>query len=314
MGDRREPFSHRASSTANTTGTDVDQQSLAARSGWLGPRPLRCTKLARSGNRARTCRAGSRASIASPLAVKHGGEAYADVGHQQRPADGALLDQVEHVAPVQHRQVRVLRGPVDQPVQRGPRDPLQRRLPLVGRAELVDPDAQAVPALLGQVGRPARGARVRRAADRSSIAAARAARQRRRPSVPGAGRAEPVAPAPGRPPVARDPPNCLISETVSSGADLSSTLPAAIGWAMAKPLPVTVGIGPARRSPRWSPSPATTHRSIISGESLAEVGKTREVIEALADDHEPHYGVSTGFGPWLPGTSRPSCAASCSAA
>ena len=32
------------------------------------------------------------------------------------------------------------------------------------------------------------------------------------------------------------------------------------------------------------------------GESLAEVGKTREVIESLADDPEPHYGVSTGFG------------------
>ena len=35
---------------------------------------------------------------------------------------------------------------------------------------------------------------------------------------------------------------------------------------------------------------------VISPESLAEVRRTRVVIEALADDTVPHYGVSTGFG------------------
>jgi histidine ammonia-lyase len=34
----------------------------------------------------------------------------------------------------------------------------------------------------------------------------------------------------------------------------------------------------------------------ISEESLAEVRRSRAVIDALADDDEPHYGVSTGFG------------------
>ena len=34
----------------------------------------------------------------------------------------------------------------------------------------------------------------------------------------------------------------------------------------------------------------------LSEDTLAEVGKTREIIDALADDTEPHYGVSTGFG------------------
>jgi histidine ammonia-lyase len=34
----------------------------------------------------------------------------------------------------------------------------------------------------------------------------------------------------------------------------------------------------------------------IAAESWAEVQRTRAVIEALADDLEPHYGVSTGFG------------------
>src|SRR5918997_3004294 len=34
----------------------------------------------------------------------------------------------------------------------------------------------------------------------------------------------------------------------------------------------------------------------IAPESWAEVRRARAVIEALADDPEPHYGVSTGFG------------------
>ena len=35
---------------------------------------------------------------------------------------------------------------------------------------------------------------------------------------------------------------------------------------------------------------------VLSEPSLAEVRRSRAVIEALADDTEPHYGVSTGFG------------------
>ena len=34
----------------------------------------------------------------------------------------------------------------------------------------------------------------------------------------------------------------------------------------------------------------------LSAEALAEVRRTRTVIDGLADDTEPHYGVSTGFG------------------
>jgi histidine ammonia-lyase len=58
---------------------------------------------------------------------------------------------------------------------------------------------------------------------------------------------------------------------------------------------VTVGLGPvsfedvlavARRGARVE----------ISPESLVEVRRTRAVVEALADDTEAHYGVSTGFG------------------
>ena len=64
---------------------------------------------------------------------------------------------------------------------------------------------------------------------------------------------------------------------------------------MAKALPVTVGIGPVSFADVVAVA-RNDAQVIISGESLAEVGKTREVIESLADDHEPHYGVSTGFG------------------
>ncbi|WP_210405866.1 histidine ammonia-lyase [Micromonospora sp. MH33] len=34
----------------------------------------------------------------------------------------------------------------------------------------------------------------------------------------------------------------------------------------------------------------------LSTDAVAEIRKSREVVEALADDVEPHYGVSTGFG------------------
>ncbi len=37
-------------------------------------------------------------------------------------------------------------------------------------------------------------------------------------------------------------------------------------------------------------------RVALSPESLAEVTTTRKIIEALAGDDQPHYGISTGFG------------------
>jgi len=59
--------------------------------------------------------------------------------------------------------------------------------------------------------------------------------------------------------------------------------------------PVTVGIGPVSFDDVVA---VARHNATvtISDESLAEVRRTRAVIEALADDAEPHYGVSTGFG------------------
>ena len=58
---------------------------------------------------------------------------------------------------------------------------------------------------------------------------------------------------------------------------------------------VTVGTGPIS----FDDVVAVARRDapvVISPESLAEVRRTRAVIEALADDTVAHYGVSTGFG------------------
>jgi histidine ammonia-lyase len=58
---------------------------------------------------------------------------------------------------------------------------------------------------------------------------------------------------------------------------------------------VTVGLGPVTFDDivTVARQDATV---VVSEESLAEVRRTRAVIERLADDPEPHYGVSTGFG------------------
>ncbi|MEA2285234.1 MAG: histidine ammonia-lyase, partial [Solirubrobacteraceae bacterium] len=64
---------------------------------------------------------------------------------------------------------------------------------------------------------------------------------------------------------------------------------------MPTPDAVTVGLGPlapgdvvavARHG-----APAE-----VSGDALAEMGRSRAIVEALAADVRPHYGVSTGFG------------------
>jgi len=59
--------------------------------------------------------------------------------------------------------------------------------------------------------------------------------------------------------------------------------------------PVVVGIGPVQAAEVVE---VARHRRpvTISAEALAEVAKTRAVIEALAGDTVPHYGISTGFG------------------
>src|SRR5215211_2159527 len=58
---------------------------------------------------------------------------------------------------------------------------------------------------------------------------------------------------------------------------------------------VTVGIGPVSFADL---EVVARHDAeiVIADDAWAEVRKSREIIEALADRAEPHYGVSTGFG------------------
>jgi histidine ammonia-lyase len=58
---------------------------------------------------------------------------------------------------------------------------------------------------------------------------------------------------------------------------------------------VTVGIGPVSFD-ELAAVARHDAKIVIATEAWAEVAKSREIIEALADDQEPHYGVSTGFG------------------
>lgn len=58
---------------------------------------------------------------------------------------------------------------------------------------------------------------------------------------------------------------------------------------------VTVGLGPVSFDEVIAVARHAAQMQ-IHPDALAEVRRTRAVIEALADDPQPHYGVSTGFG------------------
>jgi len=73
------------------------------------------------------------------------------------------------------------------------------------------------------------------------------------------------------------------SAAASSTDPISSTVPIVVGE---RPLTPTEVVAVARHGARIAIAPA-------AGERVAE---TRRLIERLADDPEPHYGISTGFG------------------
>jgi histidine ammonia-lyase len=65
--------------------------------------------------------------------------------------------------------------------------------------------------------------------------------------------------------------------------------------AMDAPPEVTVGVGP----PTIDDVVTVARRGagvVLSDEALAEIRRTRAVVDALVRDARPHYGVSTGFG------------------
>ncbi|MEP7016986.1 MAG: aromatic amino acid lyase, partial [Actinomycetota bacterium] len=58
---------------------------------------------------------------------------------------------------------------------------------------------------------------------------------------------------------------------------------------------VSVGVGPLSFDDVVAVSRLDA-RVEITAAALEEIRKSRKIIEGLADDVEPHYGVSTGFG------------------
>jgi histidine ammonia-lyase len=64
---------------------------------------------------------------------------------------------------------------------------------------------------------------------------------------------------------------------------------------MFKPPAITIGLGP----PTLDEVVAVARHGApvaLSGDALAEIAHSRAVVEALAGEERPHYGVSTGFG------------------
>ena len=58
---------------------------------------------------------------------------------------------------------------------------------------------------------------------------------------------------------------------------------------------VTVGAGPLTPDDVLAVARGGA-RIELAAEALAAIRHGREIVDALADDAEPHYGVSTGFG------------------
>ncbi len=87
----------------------------------------------------------------APRRREVGGKAHAHIGDERRTPGGALLDEVEHVAPVQHREVPALAEAVDECGDERTAEPGKRLLSAESARELERGDTEAVAALLGQV-------------------------------------------------------------------------------------------------------------------------------------------------------------------
>lgn len=74
-----------------------------------------------------------------------------DVGDEVGPSRSALLDEVEHVASVEHREVGAFTNPVDELGEQRMAEPAQRLLPCEAAGELERGDTEPVAARFGQV-------------------------------------------------------------------------------------------------------------------------------------------------------------------
>ncbi|MBF4457829.1 histidine ammonia-lyase [Pseudoclavibacter sp. VKM Ac-2867] len=84
--------------------------------------------------------------------------------------------------------------------------------------------------------------------------------------------------------------------TPASAAGRTSSSPAEPGSGQAASIgPVTLGLRPLEPAEVVAVARHGAHVDVAPA-ALAEVARTRDLIERLADDPNPHYGISTGFG------------------
>jgi len=85
-----------------------------------------------------------------------------------------------------------------------------------------------------------------------------------------------------------------LPHALASNGQVEITAPTAL-LAARTLAPVTVGVGPVT-GPELVDVARAGRGVAISPDALAEIGRTRGVINELAQDVAPHYGISTGFG------------------
>ena len=223
----------------------------------------------------------------------------------------ALLDDVEHVAAGHHGEVRALARAVDELREQRPAEPGERLLPRVAAAELERRDAESPAPLVGQVhdeavllerreqvvGARARDAERRRdgaRGDRTALAREEGQDAQR---LVGRGHLRPW-------PVARR--ECLGSQTQDATDRLPRASPRVWNRPMTTVSPPSAPTGAAVHDRRRRAAPLRPEdvvavarhgaRVELDAAAMERVAASRTLVEALARDPEPHYGISTGFG------------------
>ena len=149
LSERRQTASHRAFFGGVPPVADIAQQ-LPQGAGCSGP-VLGLDKSCRIRKQGAHLGGGQSRQHGEPAGGEHRRQPHPDIGNEHRATRCSLLDDVEHISPMQHREMGILFHTVDQLPHDRPSDPLQWCLTRVRRAELVGSHTQSVPPLLGQV-------------------------------------------------------------------------------------------------------------------------------------------------------------------
>lgn len=246
---------------------------------------------------------------------------HPDIRHEMWPPRGTLLDEVDDVPSVQNREVGALTKPVDEGGEDGAPQSSERLLAHESRAQFEGRDSDSIAPFLRKVqneamfleyaeqavdggSRKLQGVGDSRGGDRTTLG-----RQQRK-DAQGVVRSWSGASGPiihFSFPVFRID-NCLVSETEvsltmwritvvreSDGAMEHSTISTTTKTSRVAARSVLMGIG-ALTAEQVVAIARDDVPIEIDDAARAAVTASRETIERLASDVEPHYGISTGFG------------------